>query len=141
MVAGAIYEDSNATGVNGDQSNNSATWSGAVYVFTRDSSSQWSQQAYLKASNTGSNDYFGSSVALSGDTLAVGAYWEDSNATGVNGDESNNSVVASGAVYVFTRNNSNLWSQQAYLKASNTDATDIFGYSVSLSGDTLAVGA
>ena len=135
----AFHEASNATGVNGSQSNNSATFSGAVYVFTR-SGTTWSQQAYLKASNTDAQDSFGSSVSLSGDTLAVGARFEDSSATGVNGSESNNSESGSGAVYVFTRNGTT-WSQQAYLKASNTGTDDEFGSSVSLSGGTLAVGA
>jgi hypothetical protein len=64
----------------------------------------WSQQAYLKASNTSTSDFFGYffgySVALSDDTLAVGAPFEDSNATGVNGDQSSNSALDSGAVYV-----------------------------------------
>ena len=139
LAVGAYWEDSNATGVNGSQSDNSVSQSGAVYVFTR-SGRTWSQQAYLKASNTGVNDLFGYSVSLSGDTLAVGARYEDSNATGVNGSESNNSESSSGAVYVFTRSGTT-WSQQAYLKASNTERGDEFGYSVSLSGDTLAVGA
>jgi acetyltransferase-like isoleucine patch superfamily enzyme len=139
LAVGAADERSNATGVNGDQSSNSAPGSGAVYVFTR-SGGAWSQQAYLKASNTDESDHFGGSVALSGDTLAVGARSEDSNATGVNGDETSNDAYRSGAVYVFTRSGG-VWSQQAYLKASNTDSNDNFGQSVALSGDTLAVGA
>lgn len=139
VVVGAPYEDSNATGVNGDESNNSATASGAVYVFTR-SGSVWSQQAYLKASNASVGDNFGWSVAVSGDTIAVGAPYEDSNATGANGDESNNSVSNSGAVFVFTRTGTT-WSQQAYLKASNPDVEDYFGFDVQVSGDTIVVGA
>jgi UDP-3-O-[3-hydroxymyristoyl] glucosamine N-acyltransferase len=143
LAVGAYGEDSDATGVNGDQSSNSASNSGAVYTFTR-SGGVWSQQAYLKASNTGANNYFGQSVALSGDTLAVGAHYEDSDVTGVNGDQTSNSASASGAVYVFTRSGG-VWSQQAYLKASNTSTSDFFGYffgySVALSDDTLAVGA
>jgi carbonic anhydrase/acetyltransferase-like protein (isoleucine patch superfamily) len=139
LAVGAYGEDSDATGVNGDQGSNAAFASGAVYVFTR-SGGAWSQQAYLKASNTGVNDFFGWSVALSGDTLAVGAHQEASAATDVNGDQSSNAAENSGAVYVFTRSGG-AWSQQAYLKASNTDATDYFGFSVALSGDTLAVGA
>jgi acyl-[acyl carrier protein]--UDP-N-acetylglucosamine O-acyltransferase len=139
LAVGALYEDSDATGVNGDQSSNAAGLAGAVYVFTR-SGGVWSQQAYLKASNTGASDYFGFSVALSGDTLAVGAYVEDSDATGVNGVQGSNAAVYSGAVYVFTRSGG-AWSQQAYLKASNTGVNDFFGWSVALSGDTLAVGA
>jgi hypothetical protein len=143
LAVGAYLEASNAEDVGGDQANNSASSSGAVYVFTR-SGASWTQQAYVKASNTGASDEFGWSVALSadGNTLAVGAYGEDSNATGVNGDDTDNSASTSGAVYVFTRTGST-WAQQAYVKASNTGASDFFGYSVALSadGNTLAVGA
>ncbi|OGA88286.1 MAG: hypothetical protein A2Z90_23140 [Burkholderiales bacterium GWA2_64_37] len=143
LAVGAHLEDSNATGINGDQANNSANNAGAVYVFTRIGST-WSQQAYVKASNTGADDHFGFSVALSddGNTLAVGAYWEASNATGINGDQANNSASAAGAAYVFIRSGST-WSQQAYVKASNTQSGDLFGTSVALSrdGSTLAVGA
>ena len=98
------------------------------------------EQAYLKASNTGVNDNFGTSVALDGDTLAVGAYNEGSAATGVNGDQADNSASGAGAVYVFVRSGST-WTQQAYVKASNTESYDRFGISVALDGDTLAVGA
>jgi len=141
LVLGAYAESSNATGVNGTQSDNSAFGAGAAYVFVRSSGSgTWSQQAYLKASNTGAGDYYGSSVAISGNTVVVGAYYEASNATGVNGTESNNSVSAAGAAYVFVRI-AGTWSQQAYLKASNTEANDFFGYSVAISGDTVVVGA
>ena len=79
-------------------------------------------------------------MAVSGDTVVVGAHEEDSNATGVNGNQTNNSATDSGAAYVFVRNGTN-WSQQAYLKASNTGADDDFGYSVAVSGDTVVVGA
>ncbi|MCB9081847.1 MAG: FG-GAP repeat protein, partial [Lewinellaceae bacterium] len=142
IVVGAYLEESNATGVNGDESNNDAGNSGAAYVFVR-SGTVWSQQAYLKASNTGANDQFGRSVAISGETLVVGAISEDSNATGVNGDataQANNDAVNSGAAYVFVRSGVT-WSQQAYLKASNTGANDEFGISVAISGETIVVGA
>jgi hypothetical protein len=139
LAVGTSYEDSAAQGVGGNQDDDSAPGSGAVYVFRR-SGSAWLQEAYLKASNTGAGDSFGFSVALSGDTLAVGAEGEDSAAQGVGGNQGDNTAVSSGAVYVFRRSGS-AWLQEAYLKASNTDAHDYFGYSVSLSGDTLAVGA
>ncbi len=143
LAVGAFLEDSNARGVNEDENNNSASNSGAVYVFTR-TETGWTQQAYIKASNTDENDSFGYRVSLSGDgrTLAVGARGEDSNVRGVNEDENNNSASNSGAVYVFTRTGTD-WTQEAYIKASNTGANDIFGTSISLSGDgsTLAVGA
>jgi hypothetical protein len=95
-----MNEDSNAVGVNKSQANNLAAESGAAYVFTR-SGSTWSQQSYLKASNTGANDYFGIALAVSGDTVVIAARNEDSAATGVNGDQSDNSAVDAGAVYVF----------------------------------------
>mgnify|MGYP001162052534 CR=1 FL=1 len=148
LVVGAPDEDSNATGVNGNQANNSAFDSGAAYVFTR-TGGIWKQEVYLKASNTDAGDLFGGSVALSGDTLVVGAQSDDSNATGVNGNQMDNSAVDSGAAYLFTRTGG-VWSQQAYLKASNTGGTllnmgtlqgDQFGSRVALSGNTLAVGA
>ena len=99
-VVGAWAEDSNATGVGGNQSDNSANGAGAAYIFGR-SGATWSQHSYLKASNTETLDLFGRSVGVSGGTVAVGAYREASNATGVNGDQSNNSAGASGAVYVY----------------------------------------
>ena len=139
LVVVALGESSSATGVNGNQIDNSASSSGAAYVFVR-SGSTWSQQAYLKASNTGANDQFGYSVALDGDTLVVGAGGEDSIATGVNGNQSDNSASSSGAAYVFVRSG-DTWSQQAYLKASNADVDDRFGNSIALDGDTLVVGA
>ncbi|RLB47386.1 MAG: integrin, partial [Deltaproteobacteria bacterium] len=139
LAVGAWGEASNAVGSGGDQSDNSASRAGAVYVFTR-SAGVWTQQAYLKASNADREDFFGGSVTLSGNTLVVGAWGEDSNALGSGGDQSDNSAPYAGAVYVFTRS-AGVWTQQAYLKASNTDAFDRFGGSVTLSGNTLAVGA
>jgi len=99
LAVGANLESSAASGVNGDQGSDAATYSGAVYVFTR-SSGVWTQQAYLKASNTGFYDAFSASVSLSGDTLAVGATQEDGAASGVNRDQSGNAAPDSGAIYV-----------------------------------------
>jgi hypothetical protein len=139
LAVGAPWEDSAAQGLNGNQNDNSTERSGAVYVFRR-TGTAWQQEAYLKASNTGSVDGFGWSVALSGDTLAVGAFWEDSAAQDVGGNQDDNGAEDSGAVYVFRRTGTT-WQQEAYLKASNTGSVDYFGTSVALSGDTLAVGA
>lgn len=140
VVVGSPWESSNAIGVNGDQENTSAASSGAVYVFTQQENI-WSQQAYIKASNTGNGDEFGSTVSIFGDGLVIGARQEDSDASGVNGDEMNNSVSGSGAVYAFSRSVDSIWSQQAYIKASNTQRFDYFSSSVSVSNDTLVVGA
>jgi hypothetical protein len=150
IAAGAPHEASNATGINGNQADNSAYNAGAVYVYARNGDT-WAQQAYVKASNTGSGDSFGSSVALSadGNTMAVAAHWEASAATGIDGNQADNSIPQAGAVYVFTRTGTT-WRQQAYLKASNTGDNssetsdgDQFGFSLAIShdGNTLAVGA
>jgi hypothetical protein len=152
LAVSAYWEASKATGINGDQKDESIPQAGAVYVFAR-TGTRWTQQAYVKASNTGEagtadrfgdGDQFGVSLTLSDDgaTLAVGAISEDSNAAGINGDQTNNSATSAGAVYVFTRTGTT-WAQQAYIKASNPDAADMFGYSVSLNADgsTLAVGS
>ncbi|MGD8939653.1 MAG: integrin [Gammaproteobacteria bacterium] len=143
LVVGAYQEASNATGVNGDDTDDNAMSAGAVYVFAHIVT--WSQQAYLKSSNSEAGDGFGVSVSLAADgsTLAVGATGEDSSAVGVGGVEDNNNMSYSGAVYIFARDFSDNWSQQTYIKASNTGELDGFGTEVSLAadGNTLAVGA
>jgi hypothetical protein len=148
MAVGAPFESGGAKGVNGNQNDNAVYAAGAVYVYARQGNA-WTQQAYVKASNPGQNDHFGSSVAVSrdGNTMAVAAHWEASAATGVNGNQNDDSLPQAGAVYVFTRTGTT-WTQQAYLKASNTGNAeqgdgDQFGFSLALSGDgnTVAVGA
>src|SRR5262249_13095930 len=100
--------------------------------------------SYLKASNTAPAHHFGTAIAMSGDgtTLAVAAPLENSAATGIDDSAPRGIADAAGAVYVFVLRES-VWTQQAYVKASNTAAQDEFGSSVALSadGNTLAVGA
>jgi hypothetical protein len=110
-----------------------------VYLFVRNDSA-WTQQAYIKASNTDCGHHFGSAVALEADVLVVGAVGERSGATGVGGEQTNQDEPDSGAVYLFSRSGG-AWSQHAYVKASNTERIDVFGRSVALSGDALVVGA
>ncbi len=141
LVVGSRREDSASTGINGDEADNTAVDSGAVYVFTRDAAGTWSQQAYIKASNAEAGDEFGWTVSVSGDTLAVGSFGEDSAGTGVGADEADNTAANAGAAYVFTRDGAGMWSQQAYIKASNAEAGDQFAQRLALSGDTLAVSA
>lgn len=136
LVVGAPFEGSDSAT---DQTNNSAFNSGAAYVFTRNGS-DWIQQAYLKAPNIGGSDRFGFSVAINanGTTIAVGAILEDSNSAS---DPSDNNTFNSGAVYIYTYDGT-AWGFESYLKASDIDSNDQFGYSVSLdaSGNRLAVG-
>jgi len=148
LAIGAPNESSAATSISTQgqgEEDNSAIAAGAVYLFIRIENT-WTQQAYIKADNAEAFDLFGFSVSLSedGNTLAVGARDEDSNATGVNENSgpTNNSSTDSGAAYVYVRTGSS-WSQQAYVKASNTKDGHEFGFSLALSadGDILAVGA
>lgn len=120
LAVGANFDD-NARGTN----------AGSVYVFTR-SGTTWTQQTRLQASDGAASDNFGLAVALSadGNTLGVGAYLDDANATD------------SGSAYVFTRSGTT-WSQQTKLQVADGAADDEFGRAVALSsdGNTFAVGA
>lgn len=100
-------------------------------------------KTYVKPFNTRAGFHFGSSVAIDGDTVVVGAPDEDGYATGVDGDDTvgGTTGAASGAAYVLVRGSSGKWARQAYLKADHVFAGAGFGASVAVSGDTIAVGA
>jgi hypothetical protein len=144
IAVGATKESSNQTTITNGTSastDNSLPNSGAVYVYKR-TDTTWTQEAYIKAPNADSEDYFGGNLALHGDTLVVGVYNEDSNQTTItNGTtaSTDNSLVNSGAVYVYRRTGST-WAQEAYIKPVNAASNREFGYSVAISGDTIAVG-
>lgn len=149
LAVGAPNESSAATGINGNQVNDCASaatncsyYSGAAYLYSR-SGSGWSAPTYVKAANTGQDDAFGSSVALSsdGNTFVAGAEYEDGSAAGVAGAD-DDAAGSSGAAYVYSRTAST-WSAPTYVKASNSEGGDAFGSSAALSADgaTLAVGA
>ncbi len=106
--------------------------SGAAYVFARDPDlGTWSNQAKLVASDFGTGDLFGSSLALYGDTAIVGAYAADFGGNG-----------GVGAAYVFVRSSGTpAFVQQAMLFASDRTSGDVFGSSVALAGDTALIGA
>ena len=137
LVVSAPSEDSAATGIDGDPSSNDASFSGAAYIYNVADAPML--EAYLKGSNTEARDCFGAHLAIWGDTIVVSAPDEDSAATGVGGDETDNSASRSGAVYVF-RKNSGSWSQEAYIKPWNRgDAGQNFGDRVGLWRDVLVV--
>lgn len=106
---------------------NEARSAGAAYVFKR-SGVNWSQQAKLLPDDPAEDAYFGISVSIDGDYIAVGAY----------GDDEEGSYT--GAVYVFKRDGED-WDQQTKLLADDAAGGDYFGYSVSICGDRLLVGA
>ncbi|AOP33318.1 hypothetical protein A0128_05335 [Leptospira tipperaryensis] len=155
LVAGMCGEDSAQTaivhspfaGLTSAGDDDSAGAAGAAYVFRR-SGTTWVLEAYLKAPNTEANDQFGCSVAISGDTIVVGARAEDSgNSTilhspfaGLTPAGDDDTMISSGAAYVFRRAGTT-WALEAYLKAPNNDTGDQFGSNVSISGDRIAVSA
>lgn len=133
IAIGSVGEASNAIGVDGDASDNSMPYSGAIYVFRR-SGSVWSQEAYIKAFNPDANDLVGFTLALSadGNVLVTTAPNEQSNAVGIGGDPTNNSAGANGAAYVFRRT-AGTWAQDAYIHAPYVGFS--FGYSAEMSAD------
>jgi hypothetical protein len=121
----AISEDTIVVGAPGDDG-----YRGSVYVFYRNqgSSDGWGQLTKLAASDGATGDRFGSSVSLSASTVVVGAYRKNSNR---------------GSAYVFERNTggADSWGEVTKLTASGIQAGDWFGYSVSISGDIAVAGA
>ena len=117
VVVGAYDEDSGANRA------------GAAYIFTR-SGSTWTQQAKLQASDLQDADIFGKSVAISGNTVVVGAPFEDVSST----------ITQTGAAYIFTRSGTT-WTQQAKITSSDRDFLDQFGNSVAIDGNIIVVGA
>ena len=121
VVVGAPYDD------------DTGTHSGSAYVFERDygGAGAWGQVAKLLASDGTWGDYFGVAVSISGDTVVVGAY------------RGNGNEGSSGTAYVYDRDHNGVdaWGQVAKLLASDGTSSDYFGVSVSISGDTVVVGA
>ena len=101
--------------------------SGSAYVF-RWNGAAWVEEAKLTASDGAASDLFGESVAISGNTIAVGAWWNDGTA------------ADTGAVYIY-RWNGSAWVEEVKLTASDASKEDYFGFSVSISGDSVLAGA
>jgi hypothetical protein len=99
----------------------------AAYVFAR-TGTTWSQQAKLTAADVAADNQFGSSVALSGDTVVIGAHLDS------------DAGSSSGSAYVFARTGTT-WTQQAKLFAADAATFDQFGNAVAISGDTVLIGA
>lgn len=114
-IVGAYYDDDN-----GDDS-------GSAYIFKRDSAN-WLEQAKLTAADGAAGDWFGVSVSIKGDYAIIGARHDDDNGTD------------SGSAYIFKRNGLSR-TQVDKLTASDGEANDKFGVSVSIDGHYAIVGA
>src|SRR5262249_51758825 len=127
LAVGAPFEASSASGINGNQADNTANAAGAVYVYAN-TGGTWAQQAYVKASTTRVFEHFGLAVALSGDgnTLAVGAPFESSCGRGIDATGAASGCGDSGAVYIFERAGTT-WTQSAFVKPSNNDTQPASG--------------
>jgi uncharacterized repeat protein (TIGR01451 family) len=126
----ALGKNTLAVGAHGDDDRGSS--SGSAYIFYRFwDNHKWKQVAKRTASDAASYDYFGYSVAIDGDTVAVTAPRDDDNG------------YDSGSAYIFQQNQggSDNWGEVAKLTASDGESYDYFGRSVSISGDLMVVGA
>jgi hypothetical protein len=126
-IVGAQYEAEDPAGMN------TLVYAGSAYIFEKDNNGNWVQTQKIVPSDRTANDYFGGAVSINGDRAIVGAY--EKNAIGAN------SYSHAGAAYIFERDGNGIWNEVKKIVASDTGATDHFGYSVSISGDHAIVGS
>ncbi len=126
-ISVAISGDTAVVGAYSDDTNGGLD-AGSAYIFQR-SGTIWSEQAYLVPNDTAAGDYYGWSVDVSGDTAVVGAYLDDFSG-----------ISNAGSVTVYQRSGAT-WTRQTKLVAAESQSGGYFGYSVSLKGDTVVVGA
>lgn len=127
VIVGAMFEDHNATG------GANLSDAGSAYIFERDGGT-WTQINKIVASDRAAGDNFGVSVSISGEYAIVGAYNEDEDPTG------GNTLNNSGSAYIF-KNISGNWAQANKIVSSDRGGSDLFGYSVAISGDYAIAGA
>ena len=127
----SIDGDTAVIGAWRDDDDGNGSDSGSAYVYVR-TNGVWSEQAKLTASDGTAGDNFGTSVSIDGDTAVIGAYADD------NDNDNDYGSDFSGSAYVYVRSNG-VWSEQAKLSASDGDFEDLFGWSVSISGDTAVI--
>ncbi len=129
LVVGVFQEDEDENGLN------TMNYAGSAYIFERNNSGLWVEVQKIVASDRAIEDYFGHAVAISGDKIVIGAFKEDEDTAGAN------TLGFAGSAYVFERDNLGSWNQVQKLVASDRYATDWFGWSVSIDGDQIAIGA
>ncbi|MDG2423975.1 MAG: FG-GAP repeat protein [Phycisphaerales bacterium] len=117
ILIGSAYDDDN-----GSQS-------GSAYLYKRQDDGTWSEAQKLTASDASGADTFGNSVAISGTTALVGAYYDDDNGS------------SSGSAYLYQQQDDGTWSEIQKLTASDGAGSEFFGQDAAISGDTVLIGA
>lgn len=129
IIVGVPKESEDVVGLN------TLNLAGSAYIFERNIGGVWNEVQKIVASDRSNDDFFGNSVAISGNYAVVGAKEEDEDAAGLN------TFLGAGSVYVFERNATGTWSEVQKLVASDRDLFDFFGTSVSISNNYAIVGA
>ena len=117
IVVGAIHDD------------DKGSYSGSAYIFEKNQNGIWEEVQKITASDGASNDYFGYSASISEDKIVVGAFGDDDKGSD------------SGSAYIFEKNQNGIWEEVQKITASDGRSYDYFGYSVSISENTIIVGA
>lgn len=129
LVAGAHKNDFDAMG------NDSTYDAGAAYVFERDMNGLWTETAKLADLHRDSADWFGHSVAISGDRVVVGTFYDDYDENGLN------YAGSCGTASIFEKDMQGAWPLAQKIAPSDRSMFDHFGFSVSISGDNICIGA
>jgi FG-GAP repeat len=128
-IIGTPFEDEDAN------ETNTLTDAGSAYLFELDACGQWTEVQKIVAADRSANDMFGQSVSISGNFAIIGAF------AGDKGIAEGNNMTDAGCAYIFERKENGLWSEVQKLTASDRAFYDLFGYSVSISGNYAIVGA
>jgi len=128
-IIGANLEDDDVTGLN------TLSIAGSAYLFERNGVGIWNEAQKIVASDRGTMDQFGHSVAISGNYAIVGARFEGEDAAGLN------TLTSAGSAYLYERNGAGIWNEVQKIVASDREVADLFGCSIAISGDYAIVGA
>lgn len=129
LLVGARQDDEDSAGLNTKAN------AGSAYIFKRNGSGVWVQVQKLSASDRAADDNFANDVSISGNAIAIGAFFEDDDESG------NNPVASAGSVYLFEKNGNGHFVQVKKLVATKRNTSMNFGFSVTLSGNNLLITA
>ena len=129
-VIGANVDDEDANG------ENPISDAGSAYIFKKDKDGKWKEVQKIVASDRGDGDNFGWSVAINNNHIVVGAIYHDKDLVG-----NTQSSTGGGAAYIFERNDEGVWMQKQKIIPTPLDGQVLFGHSVAIDGNTIAVGS